>query len=435
MKDLHNYTWAHYHQSLKLDDSLLAASLSAAGQMTAASINATAAGEMNKRSAREARRQRKWATEERKAQNEWNLEMWNRQNEKNVEFWNMQNEKNLENWNRENEYNSPTAMRDRAVAAGFSPLAAIGGQVSQAGSVDDAQMLSASTPEGASIGSSSLPHFENPAAGLPAAADSAARYFLDWLNLKNQTKETDAKVKNLGADTDYKSALALTENSLRSGKIEFLGTQIKVGNADADLKGAQKDAVIQSVVESKVKIQQMCQWMSESQARVDLVDYQRYCMSRKIDKEVMLLGQEILLRNQQALDLKLTRGDRRYLMKSQSWLNNSQTTGHDYSNLISRDYVESGQYRTDRINRGKILGNDTDTSYWRKKQSEGMTYSDFGYTVVRGLGQLNMLTSSVKDVLQGFFFLQQGKQISNSLKIQPPSSPNPQQAPYSEVYY
>lgn len=394
--------------------SLIGAGVAAAGT----TANIAVSGKMNRRAERQAQKNRDFAREEREAQNQWALEQWNRENEKNLELWNIQNE-----------YNSPAAQAKRLSDAGFSPLGAA--QVSEAGSLQSAQIGGA----GSNNAPSSLPNYQNPMNGIRDFASIGASLFSDFQRVQNETKATNAQVHNLGADTDYKAALALTENSLRSGKLEFLGTQIKVGNADADLKGAQKDAVLQSIAESKVKIQQMCQWMSESQAKVSLIDYQRYCMSRKIDKEVMLLGQQILLTNQQALDLQTTRADRRYLMKSQSWLNNAQTTGHDYANMVSRDYVESGQYKTDRINRGKILEQDTDTAYWRKKQAEGMTYSDFGYTVVRGLGQLNMLTSSVKDVLQGFFFLQQGKQISNSLKIQPPSSPNPQQAPYSEVYY
>lgn len=380
--------------------------------------NVAATGKMNRRGERQMQKNRDFAREERELQNQWALEQWNRENDKNLELWNLQNE-----------YNSPAAQAKRLQAAGFSPLGAA--QVSDAGSLQSAQIGGA----GSNNAPSSLPNYQNPMSGVRDFAAIGASLFSDFQRVQNETKATDAQVQNLGADTEYKAAVALTENSLRDGRVDFLGTQIKVGNADADLKGAQKDSVVQSIAESKVKIQQMCQWMSESQAKVDLMDFQRYCLSRKIDKEVALLGQNILLANQQALDLKLTRGDRRYLMKSQSWLNNSQTTGHDYANMVSRDYVESGQYRTDRINRGKMLEQDTDTAYWRKKQVEGMTYSDFGYTVVRGLGQLNMLTSSVKDVLQGFFFLQQGKQISNSLKIQPLSSPNPQQAPYMEVYY
>lgn len=380
--------------------------------------NIAATGKMNRRGERQMQKNRDFAREERELQNQWALEQWNRETEK-----------NLENWNLANEYNSPAAQAKRLTEAGFSPLGAA--QVSEAGSLQSAQIGGA----GSNSAPSSLPNYQNPMAGVRDFASLGASFFMDFQRVQNESKATNAQVENLGADTELKAAQALTENSLRSGRVDFLGTQIKVGNADADLKGAQKDAVIQSIAESKVKIQQMCQWMSESGARVNLMDYQRYCMSRKVDKEVALLGQEILLKNQQALDLKFTRPDRRYMMKTQSWLNNAQTTGHDYSNMVSRDYVESGQYKTDRINRGKMLEQDTDTSYWRKKQAEGSTYSDFGYSVVRGLGQLNMLTSSVKDVLQGFFFLQQGKQISNSLKIQPPSSPNPQQAPYSEVYY
>lgn len=393
---------------------IVGGTVAAAGSV--GSIAAT--GKMNRRGERQMQKNRDFAREERDLQNQWALEQWNRENEK-----------NLENWNLANEYNSPAAQAKRLADAGLSPLGAA--QVSEAGALQSAQIGGA----GSNAAPSSLPNYQNPMSSVRDFASIGASMFTDYMRTLNETKATDAQVRNLDADTGLKAAQALTENSLRSGRVDLLGVQIKVGNADADLKGAQKDAVIQSIAESKVKIQQMCQWMSESGARVNLIDYQRYCMSRKIDKEVALLGQEILLKNQQALDLKLTRPDRRYQMKSQAWLNNAQTTYLDYSNLVSRDYVESGQYITDRKNRGKMLANDTDTSYWRKKQMEGGTYSDFGYSVVRGLGQLNMLTSSVKDVLQGFFFLQQGKQISNQIRTQPISSPNPQQAPYSEVYY
>lgn len=142
-----------------VDDAVLAAGISAAGQAIGAGASAAAAGKLNKKTMafnrEEAEKQRQWNEAMADKQNAWNYEMWLKQNE----------------------YNTPEAQVDRLRAAGLNPLY-FGLDGSSAGEVTAAQPLAYER--------ASVDNLANPvASGLSAAAQIA-----QISNLQAQTAKT-----------------------------------------------------------------------------------------------------------------------------------------------------------------------------------------------------------------------------------------------------
>lgn len=375
------------------------AAVGSAASLGGALISSKSAESINKQEMANADDNRRWQTAEREAQNAWSLEQWNR----------------------ENEYNAIGAQIQRARDAGLSPLSVMNGA-----NAGEAAHLESASPASAP----SMPHLLNPGEawqrGLENAAQAGQAAFLQFQQLELAQKRTDAEIKNLEGDTAHKWSLAKTEDSLRDGRVDFLGVQIDVGKSQLVVNNAQVKSISQSIEESRRRCDQLLQWCAESRAKVSLYDWQKYCEGRKLPYEVKLLGQQILLTNQQALTEKKLRPYRVYSEQQRGY-------GMYYDNQLKFDYINSGQYKTDRINRGLLLGKQVDISHWQAKQAEGHTHSDAGFTYLRGMEQAQTFVNLFTSAFQGFMFQRIG--AASIPKTMPVSTPNPASAiPMNDVY-
>lgn len=184
-----------------VDDAVLAAGISAAGQAIGAGASAAAAGKLNKKTMafnrEEAEKQRQWNEAMADKQNAWNYEMWLKQNE----------------------YNTPESQIERLRAAGLNPLY-YGLDGSSAGEVTAAQPLAYER--------ASVDNLANPvASGLSAAAQIA------------QISNIQAQTAKIGQET-------LTEVQKREQiQAEILNTRQQFNNllAQEGLDKARKEEI------------------------------------------------------------------------------------------------------------------------------------------------------------------------------------------------
>lgn len=172
--------------------------------------------------------------------NNTNREIADSVNQTNKEINQSQLDYNWQMWHAQNDYNNPAAQRQRLVDAGLNPIYyGLDGNSAASGN--------AFSPIAAQQAPPTIPM------NFDAFGDAALKL---------------AQVQNLNADSDLKRSStkltdeqALTESSLRAGRLQLLGSNIKVADADSLLKGAQRkqtlasiDAMRQSMRESQVRI-------------------------------------------------------------------------------------------------------------------------------------------------------------------------------------
>lgn len=395
--------------------------LQASNQAVAQVGSIAIGGKMNETAAREARRTRAWQTMEREAAQAWNRQQWEDANEWNVNEWNRE-------WDIKTKYESPAEVAKRYVDAGFSPLAAFGGQSSpQLGDVATSPAAGASDP------SASLPQVFNPAAGLNSMAIAQGESFLKWQQLQVEQDRAAAQIDNLHGDSGYKRALTQTENSLRTGKLEFLGVQIDFGKSNIDVNDSRVNQIASEMSVNEAKIQQMMQWCRESNANIDYKSWLKYCEGKKLPREIALMGAQILGLDASAnRDYEAAETDRQ-MRPHRVYSEQQRGFGQYYDNTVKYDYIASGQYKTDRQNRGLKLAGEVDITHWHAKQMEGRTHSDEGYTFLRGIEQAQAFVSLLTSGLQGYMYGQIG--AAAIPKTMPVSTPNPASAiPTNDIY-
>lgn len=344
--------------------------------------NLVSGNAMNRRAQKEAQKTRAWQTAEREAQNEWNLNQWNR----------------------ENEYNSISSQMFRAKLAGLSPLSVLNG--ADAGSA--AHLESAQDPSG------QIAQVFNPMAN--ADFGSVAQSFLQFKDLELRSKKTDADIDNENADTLYKLSLKATEDALRKGRVEFLGVDIKFKEAATDTEKMKVQEMAQGIEESKRRIEQMFQFMRESDCRIDVMQWTKYCESKKIDKEVALLGARIL---QAQAETKTINESREWMVKGLK----ADYYGKATQNKMANNYYDSGYFMDDVKNRNQV-------GFSQAKQAAGHTKHDFLYSVDNAMESVSNVIAPLTEILQGFMFYEVGR--SNRAKRKSmmhemdESTPNPE---------
>lgn len=226
-----------------------------------------------KRAFEEAQRARDWADGQRYQQNQWNLEMWNR----------------------ENEYNTPQAQFERFSKLGFSPMAFLEnqGSIPTAGSVQGA-----STPSAPQADIMSPPQVSSSFSPVQAA--------LAWKQLQNETlrvenegKNLEHQNRNLDSDADKKLAEASRIRALQQGEIDLQGVLIKFHGAKTKESEENQKAIIKSVEEADKRIGLLVEQAKECRARTSLTSWREFCERQKQPKEIMLLGEQILLTRMQ----------------------------------------------------------------------------------------------------------------------------------------
>lgn len=363
--------------------SLIGAGVSAAG--TAASI--TMGGKMNQKAVRQAIKTRQWQTAEREASQQWQLEQWNR----------------------ENEYNSPEAQKARLLAAGYSPLALL----------NNGDLGSAAAVSAPSDPSASIPHLENPMSG--SGIESVSQKFLDWKKLELQSKAVDAQSRAVDADVDYKFELAKTERESRDGRITYLGVQIDLGKEMIGRTKEETRLFAQKVVNSQTEVQQMLQFMKESNARTSLYDWERYASKIMLPKQLKLLGSQILANENLATLHHWQARTEHDLLQSRTDYSNQAA----YQMRLNSDqaYEYNSKYMKNDLANRFIQGREaTKQSQYLTRQIKGMTYSDKGYAILRGLNLTSQSIGAFTDALKGFMYQQIGNRGLNHM---PQSAPNP----------
>ena len=378
-------------------------------------------GEMNNKAVNQAKKTREWMTAEREAAQEWNRQQWEDANEWNLNEWNRE-------WDIKTNYESPAEVAKRYEAAGFSPLAALGGQSSpQLGDVASSPAAGASDP------SASLPQIMNPAAGLNSMAIAQGESFLKWQQLQVEQDKAAAQIDNLHGDSGYKRSLTQTENAMRSGKLDFLGVQIDCGRSNIDLNDARVREIASSMSVNEAKVQQLIQWCRQSNADINYKSWRQYCESKKLPREIVLLGAQIFGLNassEQAYESAETNRQMRPWSVARA---KSDAYSAGYRAQQDADYYNSGQFRIDMVNRGKSLANGVDITHWQAKQMEGQTHSDEGYTYLRGVQQAKAFIDLFTGAAQGYMFQRIG--VASMPKTMPVSSPNPASAiPTNDIY-
>lgn len=335
--------------------------------------------------------------------------------EKQIEEAQKQRDWNLDVWNKANEYNTPAAQIERLREAGLSPLSYLGNNqmVSPADGGSQAQLPTA-------------PQMQNPmqyAGGLAQAVTAGYNAFLQN-HIAQKQLENDT-VRTL-SEAQYKFALTKTEDAMRDGKVEFQGVSIDLGKSQKSLNDKQLEQVSAQIVELNEKVNLLRQYARESGARIDLMSWQKFCQEQKLPLEKRLLGQQIILANQQALDLKLTRRSRNMFMDAQR---EDLEQKRPYSNALMFQQARKDKLTADMTqeyynkywHRHQDL--DLDIKENQAAQTRGLTKTPFSYAVDRGSDTVGKLLAPFVQAFQGYMFMQIGK--SKGINMFPLSSPNP----------
>lgn len=259
----------------------------------------------------------------------------------NYRMFKEQNDFNLDMWNRNNDYNSPVNQLSRLQEAGFNPyLSGLDGSVSSG------------TMQSAAASPAQMAQTFNPVSPLDALG-AVTQASLLGAQKSNIEADTESKKQ----DTAYKKALESTENSMRDGRIDFLGVQIKLADAQTE--------------DYKKSVDQRSQQIAQSIADVE--------MSRE---QMLINWSDLSLRQQQMQLNKLQFQWLRYVQKQQ--LNIQQ---RQLANDLFRSYLEKLRVGIEQQNvywQGRnVLVNESnsrvafsDAVTRRKKASSDIDYQD-----------------------------------------------------------
>lgn len=332
-----------------------------------------------------------------------------------------QREWSLDMWNRQNAYDTPAAQIQRLKEAGLSPLSYL----------DNGGQMSSPIDTGSAAQIPSMPQFSNLASAVTNGAEIGRSMYDTWLRLQNDSKRVENESIRTMSEAQYKYALTKSENAMRDGKVEFQGVTINLGKAQKSLTDKQVENLSQQIVESNERINMLRQYARESGARIDLMSWRKFCEEQKLPLEKRLLGQQVILAQQQGLDLKLTRRNRNMLLDAQR---EDLEQKRPYSNYLM--YQQARNSSVDADMKEKYF-----SKYWKKHQDldlsikqekalqvQGQTKSRFSYAVDRGADTVNNLLQPFTQVFQMYMFKQIGK--SKGFNMFPVSSPNPSSSPY-----
>ncbi|QCS36011.1 minor capsid protein [Capybara microvirus Cap1_SP_87] len=180
-------------------------------------------------------------------------------------------------WNKQNAYNDPSAQLQRMRDAGLNPIF-YGLDGSSAGGL-----------QSASVGSIGTPSYENPFAGASNSLDQAAM-------TGAKAFQAFASASASYSDADYKSALTVTENAMRDGKLRLLGTEINLGIENVKLSQKQQDEITARIAETEANTRKIQADIDIAWSNLDL-NKQRYALEQaKFEFEKWLDTQNLSLR-------------------------------------------------------------------------------------------------------------------------------------------
>lgn len=335
------------------------------------------AGKMNQKGIRENRRMREWQEKVMKQQREWALADWNMQNE----------------------YNSPAAQVQRYKDAGLSPTAFL-----QNPDVGTAQGVA-----GSEIPTGSTPDLFNPMAGATPHLQQVGDSFLEYLKLKNETQHALNETNKTENDIEYQNNKKRIETELAKGQLSLWGVQCNVGREGILKSKKEREALAASIAKTYQDVEQSKAYIDWLGVQKDYTTWQKYCQQRKLPHEIEVLGAHAMLLKAQ---------------KAESWRKQRLLDiQRDRETLYNDKYMKVNMY------------NDYLRQYYATKQAEGGTYSDTGYSVLRGLRLTGETLGVVGQAIRGYGMFMQGRSIQqNMMRLRSSSNPSKSRSRYMQEH-
>lgn len=271
-----------------------------------------------------ANRQRSQALKDRDDERwyQYSHELERRKYEQKLYERNMAGQKELMDY--ENAYNDPSAVRDRFLQAGYSPMAALG-----QGSFDTAAGSPPGSPQVSEMPYGQLPQVFNPAGNMQAFSTT----FSQFLNSFIAQKKSVAEINKLESEADKNAAETATIEALRKGQIDLQGVEIKLKGSQAVWTEDDRKRIAAVVEKTKIDIQVAMEYMRYMGVHIDYVAFQKWLQQQDYDLRSKEIASKIALNaalqsesgarragyNVSNRFANLTFQDRMYQVQSQRW--------------------------------------------------------------------------------------------------------------------